>query len=56
MQGAAIGEVSKMAYPEPIPSLKGKQAEQFLRDLENFKLTKEQMEFYREAINRKDKS
>ena len=53
--GAAIGEASKMAYPEPIPPLKGKQAEKFLRDLENFKLTKEQMEFYREAINGKDK-
>jgi len=46
--------MSKMAYPEPIPSLKGKQAEQFLKDLENFRLTKEQMEFYREAISRKD--
>jgi len=45
-----------MAYPEPIPSLKGKQAERFLRDLENFKLTKDQMEFYRAAINRKDKN
>jgi hypothetical protein len=46
---------AKMAYPEPIPPLKGKQAERFLRNLENFRLTKEQMEFYREAINRKDK-
>ena len=44
-----------MAYPESIPSLKGKQAERFLRDLRDFRLTKEQMEFYREAINRKDK-
>ena len=44
-----------MAYPEPIPSLKGKQAEQFLRDLESFELTEEQMEFYRKAIAGKDK-
>lgn len=44
-----------MAYPESIPPLKGKQAERFLRNLENFSLTKEQVEFYREAINRMDK-
>lgn len=48
-------EVNQMAYPEPIPCLKGKQAEQFLRDLRNFELTDEQMEFYRRAINRQHK-
>jgi len=44
-----------MAYPEPITSLKGRQAEQFLRGLEDFRLTKKQIEFYKDAINRKDK-
>jgi len=44
-----------MAYPEPVPCLKGKQADEFIRDLENFRLTKKQKEFYKEAINRKDR-
>lgn len=48
-------KASRMAYPEPITSLKGRQAEQFLRDLEDFRLTKKQIEFYKDAINRKDK-
>jgi hypothetical protein len=45
----------KTSYPEPVPSLKGKQADQFLKDLRNFKFTDEQMAFYMKAINRKDK-
>ena len=38
-----------MAYPEPTPILKGKAAEEFLERLDNFKLTPEQKEFYRDA-------
>ena len=36
-----------MAYPEPIPILKGKDAEEFLRRLEAFKLTESQKALYR---------
>lgn len=31
-----------MGYPEPIPELKGRKAKEFLKRLENFKLTSEQ--------------
>ena len=38
-----------MAYPEPIPVLRGKHAEEFLRRLESFELTKSQRRFLRGA-------
>ena len=38
-----------MAYPEPIPTLRGRQAEEFLERLKNFKLTPCQKEFYSDA-------
>ena len=38
-----------MAYPEPIPALKGKDAKEFLKRLEAFKLTKSQKELFRNA-------
>jgi len=39
-----------MAYPEPIPDLKGKDAERMIKMLENPKpLTKAQQAFYRQA-------
>ncbi len=38
-----------MAYPEPIPAIKGKDAKEFLKRLETFKLTKSQRELYRNA-------
>jgi len=41
-----------MAYPEPIPVVKGKDAREFDRRLSNFKLTAAQREFYREGIER----
>ena len=41
-----------MGYPPPIPTLKGKDAEEFLRRLKNFKLTEKQKAFYKEAIDR----
>ena len=40
-------EASTVAYPEPIPVLRGKDAKEFLRRLEAFKLTKSQKQFYR---------
>lgn len=39
-----------MAYPEPIPVLKSKDAKEFERKLESFKLNGAQKEFYREAL------
>jgi hypothetical protein len=45
-----------MAYPEPTPILKGKDAQEFLKRLANFKLTPEQREFYRDARKRYRKS
>ncbi len=47
-----IDDVKKMAYPEPVPVLKAKDFAQFERRLENFSLTPEQKEFYREAFKR----
>jgi hypothetical protein len=41
-----------MAYPEPIPRLSRKESEEFLENLENFKLTPEQRQFYKEARER----
>jgi len=38
-----------MAYPEPIPVLKGKEAEEFDSRLKKFRLNGAQKEFYREA-------
>jgi hypothetical protein len=39
-----------MAYPEPTPILRGKAAQEFLVRLANFKLTPEQKDFYRDAL------
>ena len=39
-----------MAYPEPTPVLKGKDAEEFLHRLETLKMTEEQKRLYRGAI------
>ena len=39
-----------MAYPEPIPVLKSREAKEFERKLESFKLNGAQKEFYREAL------
>lgn len=39
-----------MAYPEPIPVLKSKDAKEFEKRLESFKLSGAQKEFYREAL------
>jgi len=38
-----------LAYPEPIPALKGKDAKEFLKRLKAFRLTKAQKELYRNA-------
>jgi hypothetical protein len=38
-----------MAYPEPIPALKGEEAREFLKRLKKFKLSAEQKEPYRNA-------
>jgi len=38
-----------LAYPEPIPALKGKDAKEFLKRLEAFKLRESQKELYRGA-------
>lgn len=40
---------SKSSGPPPIPILGPKETEEFLENLENFKLTPEQQEFYRDA-------
>jgi len=39
----------EMAYPEPIPEIKGRDAKEFIKRLENFDLTEEQKEFYKDA-------
>jgi len=41
-----------VAYPEPIPALKAKDAEKFEKNLEEFKLNSAQRQFYREARKR----
>jgi len=38
-----------MAYPEPIPAIKGKHAKEFLERLSKFKLTPREKEIYRNA-------
>jgi hypothetical protein len=38
-----------MAYPEPIPALKVKDAEAFMKRLECFELSAQQKQFYTEA-------
>ena len=38
-----------MAYPEPIPALKGKDAKEFLERLRTFRLSGGQLEIYRGA-------
>ena len=38
-----------MSYPEPIPPLKGRNAVEFLRRLESFRLSPEQKAFYKGA-------
>lgn len=39
----------RMAYPEPIPILKQKDAREFIKRLNRFRLTKSQREFYKDA-------
>lgn len=38
-----------MAYPEPIPEIKGRHAKEFLERLEKFHLTSSQKRLYRGA-------
>lgn len=38
-----------MAYPEPIPALKGKEAKEFLKRLQQFELKNSQLELYKAA-------
>lgn len=38
-----------MAYPEPIPALRGRKAKEFVGRLEDFKLTSSQKRFYSDA-------
>lgn len=38
-----------MAYPEPIPALKGKDAKEFLQLLEKFEIKPSQIELYKGA-------
>ena len=38
-----------MAYPEPIPALKGKEAKEFLQRLQKFELKESQLELYKAA-------
>ena len=39
-----------MAYPEPIPALRGRHAREFLKRLEGFKLTTRQRRIYSDAV------
>ena len=41
-----------MAYPEPIPALKAKDAKKFEKKLDKFSLNSAQKEFYKEARKR----
>jgi hypothetical protein len=42
-----------VAFPEPIPVIRGKRdVEEFYRRLRSFKLTEEQKELYRDAMER----
>lgn len=38
-----------MAYPEPIPILRQKDAREFIKRLKGFRLTRSQREFYKDA-------
>ncbi len=38
-----------MAYPEPIPELRGRNAKEFLERLEQFRLSSSQKDLYRGA-------
>ena len=38
-----------MAYPEPIPTIRGKRAREFIDRLEGFELTSSQKKLYRGA-------
>ncbi len=40
-----------MAYPEPIPAIKGKHAEEFLEKLSRFKLTASQKRLYEGSVD-----
>lgn len=42
-------EVTAVAYPDPIPVLRNKDAEEFEKRLAKFKLSSAQKDFYREA-------
>jgi hypothetical protein len=49
-------EGATLAYPEPIPAIRGKQdIEEFYRRLKQFKLTAAQKKMYRDAIERYEK-
>jgi hypothetical protein len=39
-----------MAYPEPIPALRGKRAKQFIKRLDEFKLNEQQKRIYSDAV------
>ncbi|MBU1158595.1 MAG: hypothetical protein KKE24_04575 [Candidatus Thermoplasmatota archaeon] len=41
-----------MAYPEPIPALKAKDAKQFVKQLESFELNPAQKKIYTQARER----
>ena len=45
-------EGTQMAYPEPIPALKAKEAKEFEKRLSCFRLSAEQKRFYKEARER----
>lgn len=48
-----LSESSAVAYPEPIPVIRGKeQVEEFYRRLKDFKLTAAQRKLYKDAIER----
>jgi hypothetical protein len=38
-----------MAYPEPVPALNAKETREFIKNLDEFKLTPKQKEFYRDT-------
>lgn len=41
-----------MAYPEPVPALRAKDAKEFEKRLDRFELTAAQKQFYKEARER----
>ena len=44
-----IRQAPKMAYPEPTPEIKGRRAKEFIKRLENFDLTDEQLALYKDS-------